>query len=129
GWRLRAEAAPRFRCPRESLRTPPSQRAAVGLSLRVTTVGMPVANRRPVPAARWLAPSLADIIFGALLLWLALVTMRSDGSLGLLLDSNTGYHIRTGDFILTNRTIPHSDIFSFSRPGQPWFAWEWLCAV
>src|SRR6266849_1635093 len=79
--------------------------------------------------ARWLVPSLSDFVFGALLLWLALFTSRSDGSLGLLLDSNTGYHIRTGDFILANRTIPHGDIFSFSKPGQPWFAWEWLCAV
>ena len=79
--------------------------------------------------ARWLAPSLADVIFGALLLWLMLFTLRSDGTLGLLLDSNTGYHIRTGDFILHHRAVPHSDIFSFSKPGQPWFAWEWLSAI
>src|SRR6266852_2299386 len=79
--------------------------------------------------ARWLVPSLSDVVFGALLLWLALFTIRSDGSMGLLLDSNTGYHIRTGDFILEHRSIPHGDIFSFSKPGQPWFAWEWLSAV
>ena len=84
---------------------------------------------RPGGAARWLAPSLSDVIFGALLLWLLLFTIHSDGTLGLLQDSNTGYHIRTGDFILEHRAIPHSDIFSFSKPGQPWFAWEWLSAV
>src|SRR5437773_835664 len=56
-------------------------------------------------------------------------TIHSDGTLGLLLDSITGYHIRSGDYILQHRAIPSTDIFSFSRPGQPWFAWEWLCAV
>jgi hypothetical protein len=90
---------------------------------------MAVAGRRKGEASRWFTPSLADVIFAALLLWLALFTIRSDGSLGLLQDSNTGYHIRTGDFILEHRTVPHTDIFSFSKPGQPWFAWEWLCAI
>src|SRR5947208_3801299 len=80
-------------------------------------------------ARRWLAPSLADVIFCALFLWLMLFTIRSDGTLGLLQDSNTGYHIRTGDFILQHRAVPRGDIFSFSKPGQPCFAWEWLSAV
>ena len=43
----------------------------------------------------------------------------------MLLDGNTGWHIRTGDFILDHRQIPYRDLFSFSKPGQPWFAWEW----
>ena len=80
-------------------------------------------------ASRWLAPSLADILFAALLVWLLLFTIHSDGSAGLLLDSNTGYHIRTGDYILEHGAVPRGDIFSFSKPGQPWFAWEWLSAV
>jgi hypothetical protein len=95
----------------------------------VITATAPAAVRRQSAAARWFTPSLADVIFGALLLWLLLFTIRSDGSIGLLLDSNTGYHIRTGDFILEHKTIPYGDIFSFSKAGQPWFAWEWLCAV
>src|SRR2546427_4583604 len=97
-------------------------RATVGVSAR------PIAPEKS-RAWRWLAPSLSDVIFGALLLWILMFTIHGDGSVGLLQDANTGYHIRTGDFILEHRTIPHSDIFSFSKPGQPWFAWEWLCAV
>ncbi len=58
-----------------------------------------------------------------------LFTIHSDGTMGLLVDSNTGYHIRTGDFILQHKAVPHRDIFSFSKPGEPWFAWEWLSAV
>jgi hypothetical protein len=97
-------------------------RATAGVSAR------PIAPEKS-PAWRWLAPSLSDVIFGALLLWILMFTIHSDGSVGLLQDANTGYHIRTGDFILERRAVPHSDIFSFSKPGQPWFAWEWLSAV
>lgn len=95
----------------------------------MTTVAIPIPTRRPALAARWLRPSLSDVVFGALLLWLLLFTIHSDGTLGLLQDSNTGYHIRTGDFILQHKSLPSGDIFSFTKPGQPWFAWEWLCAV
>jgi len=89
----------------------------------------PAVASQPGRVARWLAPSLSDIVFGALLVWLLLFTIQSDGSVGLLQDSNTGYHIRTGDFILEHKAIPDRDIFSFSRSGQQWFAWEWLSAV
>jgi len=88
-----------------------------------------LAGRRLKLALPWVTPSLADIIFAALLTWLVMFTIHSDGSTGLLLDSNTGYHIRTGDYILEHGSVPHGDIFSFSKPGEPWFAWEWLSAV
>lgn len=47
----------------------------------------------------------------------------------LLTDSDTGWHIRTGEWILRNRRVPAVDIFSFTKPGSPWFAWEWLSDV
>ena len=50
----------------------------------------------------------------------------SGGAVGLLTDAGTGVHIRTGEYILDNGRIPDTDIFSFSRGGEPWFAWEWL---
>ncbi len=28
-----------------------------------------------------------------------------------------------------NHTVPTHDLFSFSKPGAPWFAWEWLSDV
>jgi hypothetical protein len=48
---------------------------------------------------------------------------------GLLQDSATGCHIRTGEYILEHGSIPHADPFSFTKNGQPWFAWEWLADV
>jgi len=80
------------------------------------------------PLKRWLVPSLADCLFAALFLWLLLFTLSS-ADVGLLQDSNTGNHIRTGDYILEHKAVPRTDIYSFSKPGQPWFAWEWLSDV
>src|SRR5712691_10681525 len=43
----------------------------------------------------------------------------------LFRDSDAGWHIRTGESILSTRALPHTDPYSFTRLGQPWFAWEW----
>jgi hypothetical protein len=78
---------------------------------------------------RWgkiLIPSLSDLFFLALIGWLFGIGM---GWSGLLLDGDTGWHIRTGDYILQNGFVPHHDIFSWSKSGAPWFAWEWLTDV
>lgn len=47
-------------------------------------------------------------------------------SVRLLGDAGIGWHIRTGQQILTTRAIPHVDSFSSTMAGRPWFAWEWL---
>jgi len=77
---------------------------------------------------RLLAPSLSDLLFIALLLWLLIFT-NSGSPAGLLQDAGTGVHIRTGEWILSTHSVPTHDLFSFSKPGQPWFAWEWLSDV
>lgn len=40
-------------------------------------------------------------------------------------DSDSGWHIRNGERILAERRLPATDPFSFSKPGEQWFAWEW----
>jgi len=69
------------------------------------------------------APSLPDLFFAMLL---AALFGRLQNWQVLLSDGDTGWHIRTGDFILRSRAVPTRDLFSFSRAGQPWYAWEWL---
>jgi hypothetical protein len=73
-----------------------------------------------------LVPSLSDCLFLAILLW---VFAAGSGWSVLLADGDTGWHIRTGEYILDTRSVPVRDLFSFSKAGQPWFAWEWLSDV
>jgi len=80
------------------------------------------APRRLGPVPRWLIPSLSDCLFLAVLLW---VFASGSGWSVLLADGDTGWHIRTGEYILDTRSVPSHDLFSFSKAGQPWFAWEW----
>src|SRR5437764_935634 len=73
-----------------------------------------------------LLPSLTDFAF---LMPMAFLFGRMDGVKTLLSDCDTGWHIRTGEWILAHGQVPSQDMFSFSKPGQPWFAWEWLSDV
>jgi hypothetical protein len=72
--------------------------------------------------ARWLVPSIADLLFIALLGLL----VWSNLSVRLLGDAGIGWHIRTGQLILANHAFLRVDPFSSSLSGHPWFAWEWL---
>ncbi len=73
-----------------------------------------------------LLPSLSGCIFSTTLV---LLFVLGQGGNGLLRDSDTGWHIRTGQWILEHRAVPQQDLFSFSKPGGRWFAWEWLSDV
>lgn len=75
---------------------------------------------------RFLLPSLSDWLFAALIAWLFIA---GSGWSTLLADGDTGWHIRTGEYILDNGRLPQADLFSFSRAGERWYAWEWLSDV
>jgi hypothetical protein len=47
----------------------------------------------------------------------------------LFRDSDTGWHIRNGESILRNASLPRKDPYSFSKAGQPWVSWEWASDV
>jgi hypothetical protein len=73
-----------------------------------------------------LLPSLVDVAF---LMPVVFLFGRMDGLLSLLGDCDTGWHIRTGEWILAHHAVPYRDLFSFSKPDSVWFAWEWLADV
>src|SRR5260370_35688342 len=77
---------------------------------------------RPQFAVKFL-PSLADFAF---LMPIAFLFGRMDGVKTLLGDCDTGWHIRTGEWVIANGWVPVRDIFSFSKPGAPCDAWEGL---
>src|SRR5579871_1594008 len=78
------------------------------------------------PFAFRLLPSLTDISF---LLPILFLFARMGGVKTLLSDCDTGWHIRTGEWIVSNHQVPSHDFFSFTKPGDPWYAWEWLSDV
>jgi hypothetical protein len=71
-------------------------------------------------------PSLSDLAFLTPILVLFWCTT---GVGWLLTDSDTGWHIRAGEWILKTGRVPATDLFSFTKADQPWFAWEWLSDV
>jgi len=74
--------------------------------------------------SRNLLPSIADIIFLGIFFFLTL-----SGDQTLLGDADTGYHVRAGEFIIDNLSLPHADIFSFLTPPLQWTLHEWFAEV
>src|ERR1700682_4034666 len=70
-----------------------------------------------------LLPSLTDLAF---LMPVVFLFARMEGVKTMLGDGDTGWHIRTGEWILSNGRVPTTDVFSFTKAGAPWYAWEWL---
>ena len=73
--------------------------------------------------AVWLLPNFRAVVFAVTLFQ---VLLLSQGSLTLFRDSDTGWHVRNGETILSRHALPRTDPFSYTREGRPWFAWEWL---
>src|SRR5437867_971363 len=73
--------------------------------------------------AVWLLPNFRAVVFAVTLFQ---VLLLSQGSLTLFRDSDTGWHVRNGETILSRHALPREDSFSYTREGRPWFAWEWL---
>lgn len=82
-----------------------------------------------IPVIRFLPrllPSIADFAF---LFPVIFLFGRMNGAGTLLGDGDTGWHIRTGEWMLANGRVPRQDLFSFTRAGNDWYAWEWLSDV
>src|SRR5215467_12448324 len=80
----------------------------------------------PNPRALWFVPDLALVAASVTLFYCLFL---SQGYQSLFRDSDTGWHIRNGESILTTHSLPHTDPYSFSKPEERWFAWEWAADV
>jgi hypothetical protein len=81
---------------------------------------------RPVKVLAWLVPDLA-LVAACVTLFYCLFLFQ--GYRKLFRDSDAGWHIRAGEAILSTGDLPRTDPYSFTRAGQPWFAWEWMADV
>jgi hypothetical protein len=91
----------------------------------VGVFGHDMSKQTNSPALRCL-PSFTDVAF---VMPILLLFAKLGGLKYMLADGDTGWHLRTGEWILRNGRVPDRDIFSFTKPGEPWFAWEWLWDV
>lgn len=73
----------------------------------------------------YIIPSIGQFLF----LVVFLILTVSNVAKQMLVDADTGYHIRAGEYILENLTVPRYDIFSYHTPPIPWTAHEWLSEV
>lgn len=84
------------------------------------------AGSQPGRLRSFLLPTISEWAFVAVLAWLF---FGAAGAQSLLGDGDTGWHIRTGEYVLDNGALPPTDPFSFTMAGREWFAWEWLSDV
>jgi hypothetical protein len=94
-------------------------RGKLGFSCRK----LPCASANPslIDMKRFLQLSKTDLV--SLTVFVLLLT-------GLPLnDPDYFWHLKTGETIVTHRALPHGDVFSFTRAGQPWVLHEWLFEV
>lgn len=50
-------------------------------------------------------------------------------SIKCLREPDLWWQIRSGEWILQHKTIPHTDVFSYTMSGQPWFNVKWGAEV
>ena len=84
-----------------------------------------MAQTKSNPVLRFF-PSMADFAF---IMPLIFIFFGMHGAKTLLGDCDTGWHVRTGEWIMSHGSVPHQDMFSYTKTGQTWFAWEWLWDV
>ena len=76
-----------------------------------------------------MTPSLFDLFLLTVLVWTFLASAKDLGWSQMLSDGDAGWHMRVGQWVLENGRVPAQDLFSFTKAGEPWFAWEWLSDV
>ena len=81
---------------------------------------MDFSNTKSVDFRTWLLPTFGAMLF----LMIALHAIFSPNA--MLGDPGIGWHLISGRYMLENFTILDHDIFSYTRPGEPWVTFEWL---
>jgi hypothetical protein len=97
------------------------------------SIGPKTPKSRAAPMTLSVANTAEDAspMRGLLPLWVgvfvyALLLVAGDR---LLLDPDTQWQITVGQWILDHRTVPETDVYSFTMRGQPWISTQWLAQV
>lgn len=82
--------------------------------------------RRVARLAAMVLPTVPGVIFAVALVRILFIAQGYGRLFG---DSDAGWHIRVGEWMLRTHTVPRTDWFSYTRFGRQWFDWEWLADV
>ena len=84
-----------------------------------------------LPAARSVRGTLSEARVSGLVVALvaAFLFAVSAFAPAVLGDGDTWSHLATGEWMLAHGAVPRADPFSFSAPGAPWTAHEWLSEI
>lgn len=94
------------------------------MSTQSLSLGRQLPHVRVWRHGKILVPSLSDLFFLSVLWWTFFA--GKNGWMSLLMDASTAIQIRAGDYILATHQVPRHDLFSYTLPGRPWYAFEWL---
>lgn len=83
---------------------------------------------RPTEIGRWTQRAL-DGLSPARVVTIAVVLLGFVGPMHPTADTDTWWHLRTGDLILQQGSLPDTDPFSWTATGRPWVTHEWLSEV
>src|SRR5262245_12619561 len=70
-----------------------------------------------------LSPSLRPF------LWLAVYLLPAFTIREPLIENDTGWHLRSGEWIIAHRQVPTTDPFTTVGDDRPWIAYSWLFGV
>jgi hypothetical protein len=77
-----------------------------------------------VPAGR--RPNLDAFVLGV---FATVVAFMFGSSPRIFSDGDVSWHVASGRWIIDHRMVPTVDPFSFTMPGHPWVAQEWLSDI
>ena len=73
--------------------------------------------------------SRSDLASPRILMVFVCLLLIFAGAAQPITDTDFWWHLRTGQYIVETRSIPHTDIFSSIKFGSEWIAHEWLSEV
>jgi hypothetical protein len=82
----------------------------------------PSPSHNPIPG-RVLLPTTRHLFLVLLFCALFVLATRE------ITDPDFWWHLRTGEYIVENGSVPHTDIFSFTSSDKEWVTHEWLAEV
>jgi hypothetical protein len=86
------------------------------------------ASHAPLPAGATASAADWSALLPVLTAAIVYVVVLIVGS-KLLNDPDSFWHLTVGQWIVENGSVPRADTYSFTKPGAPWVAKEWLSQV